>query len=87
VQLSAVGGVLPPHVAPSSKLYSILNPETLAGAVTVNAPQPELTAGAGGAAGKITTLTVLLVAQAAGAAVSAALVPQALVNTYRAAIE
>jgi hypothetical protein len=39
-----------------------------------------------GAVGKVTTLTVLLAAQPAGGAVPAAYAPQALVNTYRAAM-
>ena len=49
-----------PQVAPSSKLYSIANPATLGGGVTVKLPQPALTVGAPGAVGKITTFTVLL---------------------------
>jgi hypothetical protein len=65
----------------------MLNPGLEGGAVTVIAPQGALTEGAGGAMGKITTLTMLLVAQAPGPAVNAAVVPQALVNTYLAAIE
>ena len=81
VQLSAVGGVLVPHVAPSSKLYCILKPATEAGGVTIIGPQPELTTGAG-AVGNITTLTVLDTQP--GLTVPTALVPQALAKTYLA---
>ena len=84
MQLSAVGGVFPPQLAPSSKLYSILKPAIVVGGVTTMGPQPAFTVGAGGAAGYITTLTVLLTAQAPGPAVPAAVVPQAAVSTYRA---
>ena len=55
-----MGGVLLPQVTPLSKLYSTLNPGTAGGSVTTIGPQPLFTVGAGGAAGKITTLTVLL---------------------------
>jgi hypothetical protein len=41
-----VGGVFPPQVTPSSKLYSTLKPVTGGGAVTTIGPQPVLTIGA-----------------------------------------
>ena len=77
MQLSAVGGVFGPHVAPSSKLNSMLKPAMVGGGVTVNGPQPGLTIGAAGAVGKITTLTVLLEAHAPVPAVFAAVAPHA----------
>jgi hypothetical protein len=46
-QLSAVGGLFPPQVAPSSKLYWILKPLTAAGGVTTIGPHV-LTVGAAG---------------------------------------
>ena len=47
MQFSAVGGLLfAPQVTPSSKLYSILKPATVGGAVTTIGPQPVLTVGA-----------------------------------------
>ncbi len=80
MQLSAVGGVFAPHVAPSSKLYSILKPAIVGGAVTVNGPHPALTTGAEGASGYITTLTILLRVQ--GSVEPANVVPQLAVKTY-----
>ena len=82
MQFSAVGGVLVPHVAPLSKLYSILNPGTAAGAVTTIGPQPLFTAGAGGIAGNITTLTVLLVPHEPGPVAPAVVLPHAAVKIY-----
>ena len=84
MQLSAVGGVFDPQVAPSSKLYSILKPGIDEGGVTIIEPQPELTVGAAGANGKITTLTVLLGPHKPVPAVPAAVPPQAAAKTYRA---
>lgn len=84
VQLSAVGGVLAPQVAPSLKLYCTSKPETAAGGVTIIGPQPELTTG-DGAVGNITTLTVL--DTQAGLTVPTALVPQAVAKTYLACME
>lgn len=76
--------MLLPHVPPSSKLYSILNPGIAVGGVTTIGPQPLFTVGAGGADGNIITFTVLLVLHGAGPAVPAAVLPQAAVRTYRA---
>ena len=59
-QLFIVGGILAPQVAPSSKLYWTEKPAMPGGDVTVKSPHPADTTGAGGAGGKITTLTVLL---------------------------
>ena len=87
LQLLVVGGVFPPHVTPSSKLYSIVNPVILAGGVTVNNPHPGVTTGAVGAAGNITVLTVLLTPHAPEPAVPAVVAPQVAVNTYCAVIE
>jgi hypothetical protein len=84
-QLSVVGGVFVPHVAPSSKLYSIVNSLIVAGGVTVNKPQPGLTTGAGGEGGKITTFTILLSEQAF--VVPATVVPQSAAKIYCACIE
>jgi hypothetical protein len=53
------------------------------GGVTVIAPHPAFTTGAGGAGGKTTTLTMLLI-HAGGPAVPAGTVPQAAVVTYLA---
>ena len=72
---------MPPHVKPSSKLYSILKPAIEGGGVTVNAPQPGLTIGAVGAAGNITTLTIF---DKHVLTVPDAVVPQVAVKTYRA---
>ena len=83
-QLSATGGLLPPHVMPSSKLYSMVNPASGDGGVTMMGPQPGLTVGAGGSGGKIITLSVLLAPQAPTPAVPAGVVPQLAVNTYLA---
>ncbi len=58
-QLSAVGGMLGPHVVPSSKLYSMLKPAIAGGGVTMIGPQPALTVGTG-AAGKTTKLALPL---------------------------
>jgi hypothetical protein len=57
----------------------------LVGAVTVIAPHPEFTAGAGGAGGKMTTFTVLLAVQVVPVA-PALVLPQAVVNIYLARI-
>ena len=67
---------------PPSILYSILNPLTAVTVGNVNADAHVL-AGAviTGAVGKITTLTVLLAKQPAGAVVPTALLPQAAVKT------
>jgi hypothetical protein len=54
-----------PHVAPSSKLYSIVNPATVGGGVTIIGPQPEFTTGAV-TAGNTTNIAVS--AQMAGCA-------------------
>ena len=80
--MSDVGGVLGPHVAPSSKLYSILNPDIDAGGVTVKSPHPGLTVGAGGAGGKMTTLSILLGPHAPEPVAPADVVPQFEVRTY-----
>lgn len=64
-----------------------MNPDIVAGGVIVIGPQPALTVGAGGAGGYITTFTTLLAAQAPGPAAFAAVVPQAAVKAYLAAIE
>ena len=71
-----------PHVTPSSKLYSILNPATAGGSVTTIGPQPPLTVGAEGAAGKITTLSILLVPHEPVPMLPNGVFPQALVKTY-----
>jgi hypothetical protein len=81
LQLLAVGGVLVPQVTPSSKLYSIVKPVIVAGGVTIIGPQPELTTGADGAAGNITTFTILLSAQAPVPGVNAAVPLHAEVRT------
>lgn len=81
LQLLAVGGVLVPQVRPSSKLYSMVKPAIVGGGVTIIAPQPALTVGAGGGAGNITTFTVLLTAHAPGPTANAALPPQAELRT------
>ena len=81
-QLSAAGGLFAPHVASPSKLYSMLNPVIETGGVTVKAPQPAVTTGAGGADGKIITLTVLLVPHEPVPVDPAVVLPQLLVNTY-----
>src|SRR5688572_12310800 len=81
VQFSAVGNIAEPHVMPLSKLYSISNPATEGGGVTVNVSQPVWTTGAGGAAGNITTLTSLLSPQEPVPAVPAGLDPHAVVST------
>ena len=77
-----MGGVLLPQVTPSSKLYSILNPGTGGGSVTTIDPQPLFTAGAEGAAGKITTLSILLMPHEPGPVLPSAVLPQASAKTY-----
>jgi hypothetical protein len=69
---------------PPSMLYSTVNPDTEATVGNVNA-EAQVLAGAVmvGAAGKITTLTVLLAAQPAGAVAPADKPAQADVSTYR----
>ena len=62
----------------------MVKPETDGGGVTTIAPQPELTTGAGGAGGKITTNTVLLTPQIPVSVVPAPVVPQAAVSIYLA---
>jgi hypothetical protein len=64
----------------------MLNPLTGGGGVTVNASQPGVTTGALGAAGKIKTLTILLVPHGSIPVVPAVVTPQLLVNTYCASI-
>jgi len=61
-------------------------PETVAGGVTVNGPNPLLTVGALGAAGKIITLTVLLAPHDPVLAVPAGVPPHADAKTYCACI-
>ena len=62
-----------------------MKPAIVGGAVTVNNPHPALTAGADGAAGKTTTLTVLL-SQLLPPDVPAVIEPQAEVKVYLAFI-
>jgi len=62
----------------------MLKPAIVVGGVTVNKPQPGLTTGAVGAAGKITILTVLLTPHVAVPAVPAAVPPQIAEVTYLA---
>ena len=71
------------QLAPLSKLYSVLNPGIVGGAVTVKAPQPALTVGAGGAGGKITTDTGSL-SQVEPPVEPAVTVPQVAATTYLA---
>lgn len=77
-----MGGALVPQVAPSSKLYWILNPGTAGGSVTTIGPQPLLTVGAEGAAGKITMLSILLVLHEPVPVLPSGVLPQASAKTY-----
>ncbi len=54
------------------------------GGVTTIVPQPGLTAGAGGAGGKMITFTVLLAPQGSKPGVPAGMGPQAVDKTYLA---
>lgn len=63
-----------------------MKPATDGGAVTVNNPHPGLTTGADGAAGKITTLTVLL-SQPLPPEVPGAIEPHEEIKVYLASIE
>ena len=77
-----MGGTLVPQLTPSSKLYSVLNPVTAGGSATMIGPQPLLTIGAGGAAGKITTLIVLLALHEPVPVLPTDVLPHAAVKIY-----